>query len=119
MSAPNLNSSSMIANGAVDRITPNSTAEQSLTTNAAASGHTYITLSLTCANTTTSGIAVRTNWFDGTNNNPIIQDAVVPGNAQMEITPTRKFLLENWTLKITTPNTTAGITFTHHYVDSH
>jgi hypothetical protein len=118
MAAPNLNAVSLVVNAAVDRITPGSTLEQSLTVNAAASGHTFITLSLTAANNTTGGIEVRANYFDGTNVNSI-GDFIVPGMSTIEMTPTRKALLEGWTLKVTTPNTTSGITFVHTYLDCH
>lgn len=118
MAAPNLNATSMIATAAVDTQTPNSTSEQTLTTNAAASGHTFITLSLAAANNTGSGVAIRINWYDGTNNHRLLFDAVVPGNAQIECAPTRKELLEGWTVKVTT-NTINALEFQHHYLDCH
>lgn len=108
----------MVANASVDSVTPNSTSETTLTTNAAASGHTYTTLSLPAANNTAAGVAIRVNWYDGTNNHRLLFDAVVPGNAQIECAPTRKFLLEGWTVKVTTATANA-IEFQNHYVDSH
>lgn len=117
MAAPNLNSTSMVATAAVDAVTPNSTGETSLTANAAASGHTYTTTSLMACNNTTTGVAVRANWFDGTTNHRVVFDTVVGGNSSIEIAPSRKFLLEGWTLKVTTGVANA-IEFQHHYVDS-
>ena len=118
MAAPNLNSVSLTVNAAVDTVSPGSLSELTLKTNAAASGHTYITLSLTAANNTASGVTIRVNWYDGTNNHRLLYDAVVPGNAQIECSPTRKLLLEGWTVKVTIGLANA-IEFTHHYLDCH
>lgn len=116
MSAPNLNGSGLTVTAAVDRTNPANNTPVSLTSNAAASGHTYITLSLTVANKASSGLPFRIDWFDGTNDNYLMYDGVVPGNAQMEVTPTRKLLLEGWTLKVVGENT-QSLFFVHTYLD--
>lgn len=116
MAAPNLNSSTLTVTAAVDRSNPASATPVSLTANAGSSGHTYITLSLTVANKGASGLPFRIDWFDGSNDNYLMYDGVCPGNAQMEIAPTRKILLEGWTLKIV-GEASQSLFFVHEYLD--
>lgn len=116
MAAPNLNSSTLTVNAKVDSNTPSGVSEVDLTTNATSSNHTYISLSLTVANNTASGVAARVNYHDGTSNHRILYDAVVPGNATIEVAPTRKFLLEGQKVKIQSGSANA-LEFSHHYLD--
>lgn len=116
MAAPNLNSTSLTVKPAVDTLMPANTTETALTSNSAASGHTYITLSLTCANNTSSAVTARVNWYDGTNDRRIAYDISVPGFSTLEACPTRKMLLEGWTIKVKS-GTASAIEYTHHYLD--
>jgi hypothetical protein len=118
MAAPNLNSTSLTVNAAVDTQTPNGLSEVNLTANAAASGHTYITLSLTCTNNSAGAAQATVNYYDGTNVHRSLFQASVPPNATIETAPTRKLVLEGWTVKVTT-GTANALEFTHHYLDCH
>lgn len=118
MAAPNLNSSSLIATAAVDTLTPANTSEADLTTNAAASGHTFISLSMAVTNTNATGVAATVNWYDGTNNHRLSYTVSVPPGAQLEVAPRVKFLLEGWKVKVTSGQANV-LEFQHHYLDCH
>lgn len=118
MAAPNLNSSSLTATAAVDVLTPANTTEATLTS-AVPSGHTYITLSMIVVNNSAAGVGATVNWYDGSNNHRLAVVTSVPPSAQLEVAPTRKLLLEGWSVKVTSAAGSSPLEFQHHYLDCH
>lgn len=101
MSAPNLNSSSLVATPTVDTAALSGITETTITTNSAASGKCYITLSFTVTNVTALDALITVNKYDGTNNRRVSYQTTVPANATYKPIAKGSFLAEGEILKVT------------------